>query len=459
MNDDRMLAHARESGAQGNLPLAISSYEQCLRKGLPVYEEYAGTLYRAGHHQQAAGVISRAIQSNPDNADLYFLNGLVQLAMGATETALSSLDHAIRLAPCQLPALRKRAILLAQLDHLDAALQDFQRIVELAPTDFDAVGNCGIIQLKKQNYAEAARLLAHCNEMSPARPEVVRSLANALRGSGDAAGALRLLGKLLEGSPSDDATRTDYALTLLAQQRFHEAFQHYQQVASRSPLDQWALTGLYLAASAGGDTAFARKLMDYGLVVKSNDDSIEQRELLVTRVLQHQQLRWEPIGKSTIGGQQTTLLDLSARSALLPLERLIRRKIEFAIAALARSPLLSAHPWFSARSPHWRIQAWATVIHGDGGHQRPHTHPAGWMSGVYYLDSGDGSEAEGQLVFGHPPDELELSFAANQLEVIPQTGDLLLFPSFFLHHTTPYFGSRKRISIAFDVIPSDRPVG
>lgn len=453
MSDDEMLALARQSGAQGNLALAISCYEQCLRAGQPVYEEYAGTLYGHGHHQQAAAVLSRALQGNPENAHLHFLNGLTQLAMGATEAALSSLDDTILLAPSHLHALRKRAILLAQLDHLEAALQDFQRIMDLDPTDIDAVGNCGIIQLKKQNYGEAARLLAHCNEMAPARPGVIRSLANALRGSRDEQGALLLLEKLLESAPYDDAARTDYALTLLAQKRFEDAFHQYQQVASRAPLDQWALTGLYLAASGRGDTAFARQLMDYRLLVKSNDGGRELRDLLTARVMQHQELRWEPIGKSTFGGQQTTLLDLSPDSAFSSLGKLIQQNVQMAISTLAHNPLLSHHPWLCARPQNWRIQAWATILHGEGGQQRPHTHPAGWLSGVYYLDSGDGRDGDGQLIFGYPPDELELRFAVNEFVVQPQPGDILLFPSFFLHHTTPYFGRNKRISIAFDVIP------
>ena len=54
---------------------------------------------------------------------------------------------------------------------------------------------------------------------------------------------------------------------------------------------------------------------------------------------------------------------------------------------------------------------WATVL-DQGGHQAPHVHPTGWLSGVYYAavpEPAPGSPPDaGWIEFGRAPDELGL---------------------------------------------------
>jgi len=61
----------------------------------------------------------------------------------------------------------------------------------------------------------------------------------------------------------------------------------------------------------------------------------------------------------------------------------------------------------------------------------------------------------GWLEFGRPgvqiPHRVEPEIRAYQ----PHDGLLVLFPSYFYHHTIPFTGSGRRISMAFDVLPED----
>jgi hypothetical protein len=89
------------------------------------------------------------------------------------------------------------------------------------------------------------------------------------------------------------------------------------------------------------------------------------------------------------------------------------------------------------------------------GHQAPHLHPSGWLSGVYYValpQVGQGSE-DGWIEFGIPPCELADETGLPRRRLQPRVGELTTFPSYLYHRTVPHAGSAPRISLAFDVVP------
>ncbi|MNM45746.1 cellulose synthase subunit BcsC [compost metagenome] len=453
MTPEMLLLLARQQAQQGHLQRAAAHYETCLQRHLPVHQEYAGMLYQHGLFQQAATILTQALKVSPQDPHLFFLRALSVLASGQNSAALDDMDCCIKLAPTRLVYLRQRATLFAQLDILDGALGDFQKIVQLAPDDDEALANCGIIHLRRNEYTQAVQLLTRHLDRNGDNAQVRRSLANAHRGLGNMDTALNLLSSLYAETPKSDAVQTDYALTLLADRNFDSSYQHYQEVVARSPSDQWALTGLYLSSYARGDAAMARKLINSELLVVTDDAGLLDRAALEANILAHPRLRWEPTGKSTTGGQQTTLLDLKS-PPYAQLGELLQQRVQQIFHSMRTVDQgNAAHPWLRALPSQWKLQVWATVLHGQGGHQRPHIHPAGWISGVYYLNSGDGDRDDGNLIFGHPPDELKLPSPDGDFQHAPKTGQILFFPSFFLHHTTPYSGSVKRISIAFDAVP------
>ena len=122
---------------------------------------------------------------------------------------------------------------------------------------------------------------------------------------------------------------------------------------------------------------------------------------------------------------------------------------------------LTGHPYRPVKPARSRITAWATVL-ASGGHQDPHNHPSGALSGVYYvrlpdfIRSGQGRDDEGCIEFGLPSAKLWNEAPINPRTLRPEEGLLVLFPSHFWHRTIPFEDNRRRISIAFDLIPLDR---
>ena len=74
------------------------------------------------------------------------------------------------------------------------------------------------------------------------------------------------------------------------------------------------------------------------------------------------------------------------------------------------------------------------------GHQLAHTHPDGWVSGVYYVripsqvDDEDPEHA-GWIEFGRPLRELIGDAEPDTRLICPSEGQIVLFPSYVYHRT------------------------
>jgi tetratricopeptide (TPR) repeat protein len=114
-------------------------------------------------------------------------------------------------------------------------------------------------------------------------------------------------------------------------------------------------------------------------------------------------------------------------------------------------------PWLDARPKAAHLKAWG-LIQRDGDYEEWHSHPAGWLSGVYYLRVPRSVSAEGAgggcIEFGPP---LPVARALPNLIPVwrhaPREGQLLLAPSHYTHRTIPTGRDEYRISLAFDVVP------
>lgn len=448
------LAAARRARLSHDLPRADALYGQCKDHSPEVALEYAGYLYETSRPEMADTILTGLLEGTGASADILFLRGIVRLSSQREAAAMDDFQRALDVAPDHVPAMFQRAQLRFRMGHAQAALADFQRISSLAPGNSEAWANAGIIFQRLGDAPAAVRALENACRLSPANPEIRRNLANAYAASARLDDALSAFSELAARNEDNGALLTDHALCLLRHGDLEAASLKFARALDLDPRDQTALTGLYLCANEAGDAAMAQRLMDPRLVGKTALPPAVDLGNLIEAVLAHPDLAWEPTGRSTLGGQQTTMLDLGPGSPFAPLKPVMETAVNERIRELFLNKALAGHPWLAGCPNRWRIQAWATVLH-DGGHQSPHIHPAGWMSGVIYLDPGTGHapDAGGQLVFGHPQAELGLRPPANPWAHGPQAGQALLFPSFFLHHTVPYSGSSPRISVAFDAIP------
>jgi hypothetical protein len=100
--------------------------------------------------------------------------------------------------------------------------------------------------------------------------------------------------------------------------------------------------------------------------------------------------------------------------------------------------------------------SWSVRLRTDGFHHN-HVHPRGWISSACYIELPDAmrraDSREGVLAFAEPGILTTPALPA-QHEVRPETGMLVLFPSYFWHGTVPFSGDRTRLTVAFDAVPA-----
>ena len=117
--------------------------------------------------------------------------------------------------------------------------------------------------------------------------------------------------------------------------------------------------------------------------------------------------------------------------------------------------IVALHP-DNAALPGMNLVGWANRL-GRGDAFSPHVHSAAW-SGVYYADAGDSGAAGGLLLLRDPRAGAHMVESptsrfdgACSFQIAPETGLLVVFPSWLMHWVSPYDGERPRVSISFNV--------
>ena len=100
-----------------------------------------------------------------------------------------------------------------------------------------------------------------------------------------------------------------------------------------------------------------------------------------------------------------------------------------------------------------------------------HNHPHSWLSGTYYVNVPDQSDAEtyrsdlnpGAISFFDPRGQANMNAIRGDGQVdpehriLPTGGDLLLWPAFLHHLVHPNMAEVPRISVSFNVVLKWKP--
>ena len=178
----------------------------------------------------------------------------------------------------------------------------------------------------------------------------------------------------------------------------------------------------------------------------------EFNQALAEHILAHPTLVVAPTSHATRQGRHTGELLAEPKGPVAGLEARINEAVAAYIRALPQDP---DHPFLANPPERWRLTAWSVVLEAQG-HQVPHIHPA-WLSGVYYVKvpqvvASDEARRAGWIEFGRPNPQIPATVEPEIRAYRPEEGLMVLFPSYFYHHTVPFETGEQRISIAFDVL-------
>jgi len=192
-----------------------------------------------GQVDEALEAFDRAIAAAPDEPVLRVERAEVLMRLGRLEQAAMEAAEAVRLAPEEPDALRARGrieMIRSERDAaaLRAAIDSFERLVELDRQDVEALASLGQLRLAEGNPALAVEPLTEALRLRPGQPTLEALLARALTASGRRAEAEVHQRALLEVHPRQLALRLELADELARQGRGGEAIDLLRQ----APIDQ-----------------------------------------------------------------------------------------------------------------------------------------------------------------------------------------------------------------------------
>lgn len=488
------LDRAIQDHQQGNINAALAGYESTLRQD----PRNALALRLGGIASREVGDLARSLRWLGEatalpaaNPDAFCELALTQMMAGNLIEATALFRKTIKQFPGFPKALANFGALLQFRGHVVEAVNVYEEYLSLEPQDLEircnlaktlidlgqntqavreaeetcrqsenhprALGNLGSILLDIDDFenAEAALVEASQDDRSDELPFV--NLGSLYLSTQSPAQACEVLKKAVEMNPNHAQANADYVVALTASGSRPLAHQVAQEFLSAHPGERSVLAAYAYALNAGETAQQAEKLLDYESLVQEIALDIETpHEAIASFVCAHPSLNQNPVSKATYGGSQTGEFDFTESPEIAALASGLVDAVNEQIGKLIMS---DAEDLTLMRSPprHWTLRLWGTVLQ-EGGHQTPHIHPLGWMSGVYYAQLPDdmavGSSQNGWLQFGPPPPKYNAVEPIATRSIEPAVGKLVLFPSYFYHSTKPLQSDGERVSLAFDVVPS-----
>jgi uncharacterized protein (TIGR02466 family) len=337
------------------------------------------------------------------------------------------------------------------------ALASYRRAIEVDPKLGVAHAGIAIVLYRQGKIEDALREGIVATNLEPDAPLANYCVGQILLRRGDLEAAHAWLRRAAQLNPRWDAPVASVVETLFRLGDFDAAEAAAVDASRRFPASAAIDAVRYYAHLAKGNNAAARELLEFeriGRIVMPPPEGYVDQEAfsraLAAELRENRSLVWEPLGKTTRGGHQTKNLTDEPTPAVLAFLMALKPQLDAYALTMPAD-----HPLRNRQSPTFGIHLWATLL-DSGGHQTPHIHTSGKISGVYYVElpttlgRGEADDA-GWIEFGRPPEELTLATEPPTWKVKPEEGLLVLFPSYAYHRTIPFAGGGQRISLAFDV--------
>ena len=392
--------------------------------------QQAQALLKAGHMAEAERLYRRVLAGQPGHPAA--LHGLAMLAQQAGDLAAaeSLLGQAVAGSPSSAPLHSALGLVRQAQDKPAAAAESFRQAIALQRQDFANYGNLG----------------------------------NALQDSGDLEGAIAAYRKGLALRPGHPGLATNLAAALLKRGEAAEARQQLEGVLAQEPQNVRALAYLTTVLQELGADAEADRLLDLerltwrgALPVPQGYANLEAfNAALADAIRAHPTLTWsaDPKRRAVREGAVTGDILSQPTGTIADFKQSLCQAIDAYVAGL---PDDAGHPFLGRKPRTYALLGWGNVLRAQG-HQAPHVHNLGWLSGVYYVtvpDFGEGTQAgdepEGAIEFGRPGYDLPIRFTPNNALIAPVAGQAIFFPSYFWHGTVPFARDVERISLAFDL--------
>ena len=448
----------------GRFEEAVTAYDRALGlnpRMVQVVVNRGNALVALGRLDEALAGYEEALRHEPKSAEAHCGIGVILMRQRQPKDAIGRLRRAVSLRPDYAEAHTNLGNAHLAAGELEEAVAAYRRSTELRPRSADSWSNLGGGLLASGRNDDAIDAYRRAVELKPGSAAAQYKLGNALLPTGQLSEAIRAFETAIENEPAHIGALTNLAAAYLEAGNATRALDTANACLAHDPTSRRALAFRSVALTEVGEAEAARALVDTDRLVRAESvpppeghTASSFNEALAAHVQNHPTLRFAPAGHATRNGSHTGDLLTEPKGPIALLEAIIEAEIGRYLADLPRD---ASHPYLGHRPTDWRLRVWSVVMAAQG-HQIPHIHPSGWVSGIYYpklpaVVTRESADHQGWLEFGRPLDSFALKQEPAIRLVKPEEGLMLLFPSYFYHRTIPFEATEPRISIAFDALP------
>jgi tetratricopeptide (TPR) repeat protein len=188
----------------------------------------AWSTYQAGNPAGAAEIYRQLLQTDPSNADLWCLLGIVQRAAGQLEQSAACYREALRLHPGFVEAWNNLGNVLVNQTRPEEALAAFAEALRLRPGYADAHNNLAAALRQQGKWTEAEAHYREAIRLKPDYPEAHNNWGVALQGLGRLEEAVASYHQALRLRPDYPEAHTNLGSVLTRLGRLDDALaQHH----------------------------------------------------------------------------------------------------------------------------------------------------------------------------------------------------------------------------------------
>ena len=435
----------------------IQKAKDCYEKTIKINPNYVdalnnlGTIFKElGEYQKVKECYEKAIEIDPSYSNVHYNLGNILKKLGEYQKAIGSYEKAIEISPNFINVLNNLGNIFQELGKIQKAKDCYKKVIEINPNHSPALNNLGAIFKELGETQKAIGCYEKAIEINPNSQEALINRGKILFNKGE----FEL--SLIDFDNCNNFDSRAWALTsLYALGHIDEI---YKRIEENSQLDEKNINvsafSSFIANKEKKSTAHNFCPNPINFIHHSNLSShLKNFNSFITEIIKELHsvnILWEPFGKTTIKGfQSKSGLFRKPQKKIQNLKSIIISEIESYYLKFKNENCSFIKKWPSK----YNLAAWHVILKKQG-HQNPHIHASGWLSGVIYLKVVPSfKKNEGAIEFSLNGSQY---YDAKSPKVVhpPKAGDIVLFPSSLHHRTIPFSTDTDRISIAFDLIPN-----
>ena len=407
------------------------------------------------HHQknnlQVAEKLYREIlKTNPNHANTRNNLGSVLKELGESQKAISCFQKAIEIQSNHADAHYNLGNTLKDLGEHKKAISCYEKAMQINPNHAGAYNNLGNVFKDLGEHKKAISCYEKAIQINPNHAHAYNNLGNTLKDLGEHKKAISYFQKTNSIVSKEELLKYSYLLDGLEDykkklEKFVEKETCNRNVAAMAAYvsKKENIKNIYPFCKDPLNFVFINNLKNVSTLTDNFSENLLERLEKVHSV-------WEPKTTTTKRGYQTSSnLFNSTDIEILKLQKIIEKQI-----ITYRKVYELSEDYFIKKWPRkYKFSAWYVKLLKQG-HQKPHMHAQGWLSGVFYIKVPKLlNKYEGSIKFLLSSYDFPEDKNLPNLIHSPNDFDLVLFPSSLIHQTIPFNSLDGRHSIAFDLIP------